>query len=89
MSSITMVEKYEAAPVYLLLRMIHLSEKMREEHKYFCGTFEGFKIVPEDMVIVVKLKRKKSKNDVVALPRTVKELNAQQKSLSISKSTSR
>ena len=33
-------------------------------------------------MIAVKLKRKKSKN-VVALPRTVKELNAQQKNLSI------
>ena len=38
--------------------------KMREEHKYSCGTFEGFKIVPEDMVIAVKLKRKKSKSVV-------------------------
>ena len=37
---------------------------MQEEHKYSCGTFEGLKIVPEDMVIAVKLKRKKSKNDV-------------------------
>ena len=31
------------------------------------------------MAIAVKLKRKKSKNDVVAVPRPVKELNAQQK----------
>ena len=54
---------------------------MRDEHKYSCGVFEGFKIVPEDMVIV-KLKRKKSKN-VVAVPRPVKELTAQQKNLSI------
>ena len=60
--------------------MVHLSEKMREEHNYSCGTFERFKIVPEDMVIAVKLKRKKS---VLALPRTVKELNAQQKNLRI------
>ena len=81
-SPIAMVEKFEEASLYLLLRMVHLSEKMREEHKYSCVTLEGFKIVPENMVIAVKLKRKKSKN-VVALPRTVKELNAQQKNLSI------
>ena len=55
---------------------------MREEHKYSCGTFEGFNIIPEDMVIAVKLKRKKSKS-VVAVPRLVKELNAQQKNPSI------
>ena len=35
------------------------------------------------MVIVVKLKRKKSKSVVVEVPRPVKELNAQQKNLSI------
>ena len=55
---------------------------MRGEHKFSCGTFEGFKIVPEDTVIAVKLKRKKSKN-VAAVPRPVKELNAHQKNLSI------
>ena len=83
MSPLAMVEKFEGAPVYLLVRMLHLIEKMREEHKYSCGIFEGFKIVPENMVIAVKLKRKKSKNDVVAWPRPVKELSAQQKNLSI------
>ena len=83
MSPITIVEKFEGAPLDLLLRIIHLSEKMREEHKYSCGTFEGLKIVPKDMAIAVKLKRKKSKNVVVALPRPVKELHAQQKNLSI------
>ena len=56
MPPIAMVEKFEA--VYLLVGMIHLSEKMQEQHKYSCGTFEGLNIVPEDMVIAVKLKRK-------------------------------
>ena len=56
---------------------------MREKRKYSCGTFEGSKIVPEDMMIAVKLKRKKSKSVVEAVPRAVKELNAQQKNLSI------
>ena len=32
MSPVAMVEKFEAAPVHLLLRMVHLSEGMREEH---------------------------------------------------------
>ena len=34
-------------------------------------------------MIAVKLKRKKSRNVVVAVPRPVKELNAQQKNMSI------
>ena len=40
MSPVAMVEKFEGAPVYLLLTMIHLSEKMQEGHKYSCGTFD-------------------------------------------------
>ena len=56
---------------------------MREEHKYSCGTFEGLKIVPEYMVTAVKLKTRKIKRDVVAVPRPVKELSAQQKNLRI------
>ena len=59
---------------------------MRDEHKHLmvCGRFEGFDIVPDDMVIAVKLKRKKSKNinNSVRKP-VVQELNAQQKNLSI------
>ena len=35
------------------------------------------------MVIAVKLKRKKSKSVVVEVPKPVKELNAQQKNMSI------
>ena len=58
MSPVTMVEKFEAAPMYLLLTMIHSSEKMQEEHKYSRGTFEGSEIIPKNMVIAVKPKRK-------------------------------
>ena len=47
MPPIAMVKKFEAAPVYLLLKMIHSSEKMQEEHKYSCEIFERFKIVPK------------------------------------------
>ena len=86
MSPLPMVDKFEKAPVYLLLRMVHLSEKMRDEHKHLmvCGNFEGFDIVPEDMVIAVKLKKKKNKNinNSVRKP-VVQELSAQQKNLSI------
>ena len=40
---------------------------MRDEHKHLmvCGRFEGFDIVPDDMVIAVKLKKKRARTSII------------------------